>query len=93
MFSSLVFKLFKTNRNFLSSVFGVKEQFDNNITSDKMTDDSSWADELEMNCGTNNVQVVPVNELNEVTTDELSEVTSDEMPGFDDDKEFYPNNL
>ena len=91
MFSSLLFKLFETNMNFLSSFLDVT--VDNNITSDKMTDDCSWADELEMNCGTNNVQVVPVNELTEVTTDELSEVTSDEMSGFDDDKEFYPNNL
>ena len=85
MFSSLVSELFKTNMNFLSSVFGDKEPVGNNVTSDEMTDDCSWADELGMNWGTNNVRVVHVNDLNEVIIDELSEVTSDEMPGFDDD--------
>ena len=83
MFSSLVSELFKTNMNFFSSF--LDKPVDNNITSDEMTDDCSWTNDLEMNWGTNNVRVVPVNELTEVTTDELSEVTSDEMPGFDDD--------
>lgn len=84
MFSSFLPKLFETNMNFLSSF--LYELVDNNITSDELTDDCSWADELGMNN-------VPVNVLTEVITDELSEVTSDEMPGFDDNKEFYPNNL
>ena len=93
MFSSLLSKLFETNMNFLSSVFGDKVPVVNNVTSDEMTDDCSWDDELEMNRVSNNLRVVPYNVLTEVVTDELSEVTSDEMHGFDDDKEFYPNNL
>ena len=83
MFSSFLSKLFETNMNFFSSF--LDEPVDNNVTSDEMTDDCSWENDLEMNRGTNNVRVVPINELNEVTTDELSEVTSDEMHGFDDD--------
>ena len=98
MFSSLLSNLFETNMNFISSVFGDKVPVVNNVTSDEMTDDCSWADcswadDLEMNRVSNNLRVVPYNVLTEVVTDELSEVTSDEMPGFDDDKEFYPNNL
>lgn len=93
MFSSLLSKLFETNMNFLSSVFGDKVPVVNNVTSDEMTDDCSWADDLEMNRVSNNLRVVPYYDLSKVITDELSEVTSDEMPGFDDDKEFYPNNL
>lgn len=97
MFSSLLSNLFETNMNFLSSIFGDDVSVGNNVTSDEMTDDCSLADDLEMNRVSNNLLVVPVNEsvneLTEVITDELSEVTSDEMSGFDDDKEFYPNNL
>lgn len=78
MFSSFLSKLFETNMNFFSSF--LDEPVDNNITSDEMTDDCSWANDLEMNRGTNNVRVVPVNDLNEV----IIEVTSDEMLGFDD---------
>ena len=83
MFSSFLSKLFETNMKLISSF--LDKPVDNNVTSDEMTDDCSWADELEMNRRTNNVRVVPVNDLNEVIIDELSEVTSDEMPGFDDD--------
>lgn len=91
MFSSFFSELMKKNMNFFSSF--LDEPVDNNITSDEMTDDYSWANDLEMNWGTNNVRVVPVGELTEATIYELTEVITDEMPGFDDDKEFYPNNL
>lgn len=84
MFSSFLSKLFETNINFISS-FLDKPVDNNNVTSDEMTNDCSWADEFGMNLGTNNVRVVHVNDLNEVIIDELSEATSDEMPGFDDD--------
>ena len=88
MFSSLLSNLFETNMNFISSVFGVKEPVGNNVTSDEMTDDCSWANDLEMNRVSNNLRVVPYNVLTEVVTDE---VTSDVMLGFEDDDFNFSN--
>lgn len=90
MFSSFLSNLFEINMNFLSS-FLDKPVDNNNITSDEMTNDSSWADELGMNYIPNNVRVVHVNDLTEVIIEELSEVTSDEMPGFEDDDFNFDN--
>jgi len=91
MFSSLLSNLFETNMNFLSSFLGDNEPVGNNITSDEMTDDYSWADDIEMNRVSNNHRIVPYNELTEVITDGLSEVTSDEMPCFTDDNFNFSN--
>lgn len=92
MFSSFLSKLFQTNMNFLSSFLDDSVD-NNNITSDEMTVDCSWADELGLNSVPNNLHVVPYYDLTEVIVEKLSEVTSDEMSWNDDDRELYPNNL
>jgi hypothetical protein len=72
--------------NFLSSFLDDPVD-NNNITSDEMTNDCSWADEFGMNNIPNNVRVVRVNDLTEV----IIEVTSDVMPGFEDDDFNFDN--
>lgn len=97
MFSSLLSNFFETNMNLLSSFLGDNEPVGNNITSDEMNDDCSWADDcslvddIEMNRVSNNHRVVPYNELTEVITDGSSEVTSDEISGFTDDDFNFSN--